>query len=454
MKMSAPAVLDSNLSRPELSVVSGASSRRPRIVILGGGFAGAYCAQALQRRLRGMDAEVMLIDRQNYFVFSPLLVEAGTGSLEPRHAVVSIRAFLPNATFKMVELSGLDTDQQLVHYRLPETDRTESVSYDYLVISLGSVTNLPPVPGLAEHGFEIKSLGDAVALRDRAIRMLELADCTEDEDTRRALLHFVFVGGNFTGAEAAGEFEVFLKSATRHYSNLEPKDVSITLIELTDRLLRALDPDLSEYATEKMRRRGIDVRLNESVERIEPERVLLKSGDILDAHTVIWCAGIAPNPLLKSFPFQKDERGYMLAERDLRLPGYDNIWALGDCAVNPSSTGVPYPATAQHAIQQANHAALDIVKVMQGEETRPCDIGSRGSLAALGCRTGVARVFGLKLSGFPAWWLWRTVYFLKMPGWSRKIRVALDWTLELFFPRDPVQLGVIRGVGKSREKRR
>lgn len=424
--------------RPDLT------NQKQRVVVLGGGFAGAYCAQALQRRLRGEDTEVVLLDRHNYFLFSPLLVEAGTGSLEPRHAVVSIRAFLPEAKFKMAELSGVDAERQLVHYRLPETDRTESLSYDYLVLALGSVTNLPPVPGLAEFAFEIKSLADAVALRDRAIRMLELADSTEDEGARRALLHFVFMGGNFTGAEAAGEFEVFLREAAKKYSNLNPRDVSVTLIEVTDRLLRALDADLSEYATEKMRRRGIEVLLNESVERITEDTVELRSGRGLEARTVIWCAGIAPSPHLQNVPFPKDERGYLLTERDLRVPDFENVWALGDCAVNPGPSGAPYPATAQHAVRQGKHAAADIVRVMQGKPTSPCDIESTGSLAALGCRTGVARVFGIKLSGFPAWWLWRTVYFLKMPGFARKIRVALDWTFGLFFPRDHVQLGVIR----------
>jgi NADH dehydrogenase len=392
----------------------------------------------------------VLLDRQNYFVFTPLLVEAGTGSLEPRHAVVSIRAFLPDAKFKMAEISGIDVEGQEVHYHLPEIAQTESIEYDYLVLALGSVTNLPPVSGLAEFGFEMKSLADAVALRDRAIRMLELADCTPDAETRRALLHFVFVGGNFTGAEAAGEFEAFLREATRQYSDLRPSDVSVTLIEVTDRLLRALDPDLSEYATEKMRRRGIQVLLNESVEKIAEESVQLRSGRSIDARTVIWCAGIAPCPQLEALPLPKDERGYLLTEHDLRVPGHENIWALGDCAVNPGPSGSPYPATAQHAIRQGKHAAADIARVLHGQPTRHCNIETSGSLAAVGCRTGVARVFGFKLSGFLAWWMWRTVYFLKMPGLKRKIRVALDWTFGLFFPRDHVQLGVIRGARSAR----
>ncbi len=423
-------------------------SDRTRIVILGGGFAGAYCAQELQKKLRGTSVEIWLIDRHNYFAFSPLLIEAGTGSVEPRHAVISIRSFSRDAIFRMAEVSCVDLDERLIYYRPTDTEQYETVSYDILVLTLGSVTNLPPVPGLVEYGFQLKSLSDAVALRDRAIRMLERAECVEDERTRRALLHFVFVGGSFTGAEAAGEFEVFLRGATRHYRGVSPRDISVTLIELTDRLLPALDRDLSEYATTKLRKRGIDVRLTESVSEIRSDSVTLGSGEILSASTVVWCAGIAPNPLLATLPLPRDQRGYLLAEPDLRVPGYSNVWAFGDCAVNPSPDGTAYPATAQHAVRQANHAATDISRVLQGQTTRPCNIKTTGSLAALGCRTGVARVFGFKLSGFFAWWMWRTVYFLKMPGWSRKIRVGLDWTIGLLFRRDHVQLGVLGSEGR------
>jgi NADH dehydrogenase len=274
--------------------------------------------------------------------------------------------------------------------------------------------------------------------------MLELADGADDEAARGAMLHFVVVGGNFTGVEVAGEFEVFLREAVCHYRNLSPGDISITLVELTDRILRALDPDLSAYAAEQLTRRRIRLRLDDSVTCIEADRVSLRSGEKLQARTLLWCAGIAPAPLVAELPFATDDRGYVLTDRDLRIPGLDNVWAIGDCAVNPDPNGRGYPATAQHAVRQAVHAAGDIARILKGRTTRPCNIASTASLAALGCRTGVARVFGLKLSGFPAWWLWRSVYWLKMPGLARKLRVALDWTVNLIFPRDYVQLGVYR----------
>ncbi len=415
-----------------------------RIVILGAGFGGAYCAAALQKKLRGLDAEVLLIDRNNFFVFYPLLVEAGTGSLEPRHAVVPIRAFLKTAEFRMAEVVNADFDRRSITYRLVGGDDTQQIEYTELVISLGSVTRLPNVPGLREHGCEIKSLTDAIALRDRAITILERANATENEAKRRALLHFVVVGGNFTGVEVAGEFDMFLRLAARQYRNVDQREIAVTLVELGDRILAALDEELAEYAMTHLRKRGIDIRLKTTVTTIKPDCVTLNSGEVLDAHTVIWCAGIEPNPLIGAWSLPVDDRGYILCERDLRVKGIEHAWAIGDGAVNIDSHGRAYPATAQHAVQQAAHLAGNLAAVLSGRDPRPCDIKSKGALAALGCRTGVAKVFGFKLAGFGAWFLWRTVYLLKMPGLARKIRIALDWTIDLVFSRDFVQLGVHR----------
>ena len=246
---------------------------KPRIVILGGGFAGAYCAQALERKLRADQAEVVLIDRNNYFIFYPLLVEAGTGSLEPRHAVVSIRAFVNRTRFVMAEAVGADFEARQVLYRPTGEDRPRRLGYDHLVLAPGSVTRLPQVPGLAEHGFEIKSLADAVRLRDHAIRQLERADGCSDEADRRRMLHFVVVGGNFTGVEVAGEFDVFLRRASRRYRSVRADEVAVTVVELGSRILPALDEDLASYATERLRERGVRVALDVSVSSIKPDRV-------------------------------------------------------------------------------------------------------------------------------------------------------------------------------------
>lgn len=412
------------------------------MVVLGGGFGGAYAAQALERRFRGRDVALTLVDRHNYFVFYPLLVEAGTGNLEPRHTVVGIRQFLRRARFRMAEVTGVDTSRRAVECRADA--HTDEILYDHLVLALGSVTRLPDVPGLDRYGFDMKSLGDAVRLRDRAIRMLELADQTPDEKRRRALLHVVVVGANFTGAEVAGEFDEFLASASRIYRNVQASDRRITLVERDTRILNVLDPDLSEFAKRKLESRGVHVRLGTSVREIGEDTVHLDDGTTLDACTTIWCAGIAPNPLIGSLGLPTDERGYILCEPDLRVRGFDDVWAIGDCAVNVGPDGRPEPATAQNAVRQAKSVAANIARVTVGREAKRHAYTALGSLAAIGCRTGVAKVFGLKLSGFWAWFLWRTVYLMKMPGFGRRVRVALDWSFELVFRREYVQLGIHR----------
>jgi hypothetical protein len=250
----------------------------------------------------------------------------------------------------------------------------------------------------------------------------------------------VVVGGNFTGVEAAGEFHLFLRQASKRYPNLDPDDCRVTLVEIADRILPGMDDDLSRYAVAKMRGCGIEFRLLDSVKRIEEDKVTLDSGTVLPTCTVIWCAGIAPNPMLAGAPLPKDEQGWVLCDRVLRVKGYENVWAIGDCAVNPDREGKPYPATAQHATRQAQHLAVNLTRVLNGQEPVPFDYTNRGSLVGLGCRTGVAKVFGIKLSGFAAWFLWRTVYLLKLPGWGRLIpKVESDLFFAGWFYADPVE---------------
>ncbi len=416
---------------------------RPGIVILGGGFAGAYCAQSLEKHtVRGRGADVSLINESNYFIFSPLLIEAGTGSLEPRHAVVPLRAFLRSTRFVMASVKAVDLDSQRVAYRLWGSSHDDEIPYDHLVVALGSVTRLPDLPGLKEFGFQIKGLSDAVALRDRAVQLLESADATRDPREKRALLNFVVVGGNYTGVEVAGEFEYFLRKASKVYPNIDQSDYSMTVIEIADRVLPALDRELADFARAHLEDRGIRVRLNSSVAELSEDSVVLSGGESLPSRTVIWCAGIAANPLVADLGLPVDESGFIRCRADLRVEGFNNVWAIGDCASNPDEKGKPYPATAQHAVQLGNCLGESLSRLIRGQEARPCRISNKGSLAALGCRTGVAQLFGIKLAGFPAWFLWRTFYLARMPTWSRRIRVALDWTLDFFFSREFVQTGI------------
>lgn len=414
------------------------------IVILGGGFGGAYCAQALESMIAQNRVDVTLIDRNNYFVFYPLLFEAGTGSLKPRHAVVPMRRFLKRGRFCMAEIKDIDPASKSIAYQPPHLNSPQKMHYDHLVLALGSVTKLPPVAGLKEFGFELKSLRDAVLLRDRAIQLLECANLTDDQDLKQSLLHFVVVGGNFNGVEAAGELHHFLHKAARYYERVDASNIKVTLVEIQDKILSALDRDLGNYAAEALKERGVQIELNNSIEMIQSDRVQFKErlGEVA-THTVLWCAGIAQNPLLISDHFPHNDEGYLLCEKTFQVKGMPNVWGIGDCAVNLDSNDSPYPATAQHAIQEAKHLAIHLKKIIKKEkpEAMPT-IKTRGTLAALGYHTGVAKVFGFKFSGFLAWFLWRTIYLIKMPGFARKIRIAIDWTLDLLFGRDYVQLGL------------
>lgn len=421
-----------------------------RIVIVGAGFAGAYCAQALERRLRRRpEVEIVLIDRHNYFAFTPLLVEAGTGSLEPRHAVVSVRAFLKRSRFLMAEATRVELAARRLHYRLEPAGPEASLEYEHLVLALGSRTRLPAVPGLVEYGFGLKSLSDAVALRDRAIRLLELAEATEDPDARRELLQVVVVGANFSGVELAGELLAFLREASRRFPRVAASDCRLTLVEIGERILGALDPGLADYAARQLRRRGVELLTRRSVRSIDADAVELDDGRRLPTRTVVWCAGIAAPPPIWDPALPTDAQGWLLCEPDLRVRGQATVWAIGDCAANPDADGRILPATAQSAVQEGLQAAANLAACLEGRPLRPLRYRQRAALAALGCRTGVAEVFGLRLSGFPAWFLWRSVYLLKMPGAARRWRLALDWTLDLLFGRDPVSLG-LAGAERTR----
>lgn len=372
------------------------------IVIAGGGFGGACCAQALEKKLKGLPSEIYLLNPTNYFIFSPLLMEAGTGSLQARHAAVSIRSFLKKTHFKMAQVISIDLRDQEISYQLV----------------------------------------DAVALRDRAIHMLEFADSANNRALTKELLHFAVVGASFSGVEVAGELHEFITHAAKLYSNITVADCQVTLIERSDRILAALDTELASYATESMTKRGIHIHYNESVSEITANTVTLTGGTTLPSHTLIWCAGVATNPLAENIDLPMDKRGYVLCENDLRVQDKENIWTIGDCAVNPAPDDTPYPTTAQHAIGQSLHLARNISRILRRQEPLPCRLINKGTLAPLGYRIGVAKVFGIKFSGFIAWWLWRTVYPLKMPGWGRKFRIALDWALDLFTRRDVVQLSL------------
>ncbi|AIE83465.1 NAD(P)/FAD-dependent oxidoreductase [Fimbriimonas ginsengisoli] len=417
-----------------------------RIVILGGGFGGAYAAQELSRRLNRDSFEITLIDRNNYLLFDPLLVEAGVGTIEPRHVVVPIRKFMPKSDFRMADVLGVNTELRQVTYRVVGRDESEKLHYDHLVFALGSITRIPDnIPGLKEHGFELKSLADAVELRDRAIRLLELANTVTEEAVRRELLRIVVIGANFTGVEIAGEYQAFLKEAAKDYPNVNPQEIDVLLLEFSDRILPAVHQNLADWVVLTLTQRGLDIRTKTTVTEIGPDYALLTTGERVSTHTVVWAAGIAPNPLIAKIPtFPTGQKGYIECERDLRVKGFDNVWAVGDSATVYDEKGRPYAATAQNATRQGPHAAKNIVAQINGEPLKPFDFNVLGSFAAIGHHAAAAEFKGRHFTGFIGWVMYRGAYLMKMPTFPMKLRLLMDWILELILPTEPVQLGVHR----------
>ncbi|MCH2135161.1 MAG: NAD(P)/FAD-dependent oxidoreductase [Phycisphaerales bacterium] len=421
-------------------------AERTRIVILGGGFGGAYLAKALTRRLGLSEAEVIIIDRNNYFIFYPLLVEAGCGSIEPRHCTVPIREFAPKAELLMAEITGLDLDGKRVRVECCGKGAEDWVEFDHLVVALGSVTRILPehiCSGVKEHAFFMKTMGDAIVLRDRAIEALELANATDDPDEKKRLLHFVVVGGNVTGIEVVGELETFVREACALYHNVSESDCTFTVYELAPEILGIVPEHLRNWAAKALTRRGIRLKTGISVKEVHADHVVQSDDEVVPCSTVIWTAGIAPNPLLKELDgLPLNKFGGLECTGDYRAAGLDHVWGLGDNAAVPGPDGKPMPPLAQIAIRQAPQLADNIAASIQGGSLKQGHVGVQGILVPLGRHRGIASIKGIKIHGILAWMMWRGIYLMKTPRLGRRIRVALDWFIDLFCRRDFVQLGL------------
>lgn len=419
---------------------------RKRIVILGGGFGGSYLAKELAKRRYGLDVEVVIIDRNNYFIFYPLLIEAGCGSIEPRHCTVPIREFANKAELLMAEVSGLDIEQQRVHFQLIGDDHCRSIEYDHLVVALGSVTRIMPedvVSGVREHAFFMKHMSDAVIIRDRAVELLELANAIDDPEERRRLLHFVIVGGNVTGIEVVGELEVFVREASAYYRNVSDDDITFSVFEFNTRLLSILPENLSNWATKHLAKRGINIHTGTGVKEVHADHVVDSNGNVISCSTVIWTAGIAPSPMLKQLDgLPLNKFGGLQCQSDYQVVGTDNIWGMGDCASVEGHDGKPMPPLAQIAIRQAPQVAANIAAVEKGRPTKPGGVELQGVLVPLGRHRGVAAIKGIRIHGFFAWAMWRAIYLLKTPRFGRRVSVLADWMLNAFFRKDYTQLGM------------
>jgi NADH dehydrogenase len=404
-----------------------------RIVVLGGGFAGLAATRHLERLCRHRrDCEITLVSRDNFFVMTPLLFEACSGTLELRHCAQAIRPALRHARFVEATVETVDAERRVVH-AVSESGGYE-VSYDHLIVALGATTNLSLIPG-SEHAFTFKTMADALVLRNHLIERLERADATPDPALRRGFLTVVVIGGGLVGVELLGELTAFVYDILRFYPNIRREEISCHLFEAGGRILPEIDEKLGQVAMRVLERRGASIRPSTAVRSIGPEQVHL-AGETIGAHTIVLAAGIVPSPVAATIAVERDRKGRILVDGSMRSHSRPEIWALGDCAVIPGPDGHPYPALAQHALREARQVAANVAAVAAGRAPRPFLYRSLGTLASLGHTSAVARVMGIRLRGFPAWWIRRTYYLFQMPRWERRIRIVLDWTVALFFRPD------------------
>jgi NADH dehydrogenase len=425
-----------------------------RIVILGGGFGGLYTALRLEKRLpRDGSVEVTLVNRDNFFLFTPMLHEVAASDLDITHIVSPIRSLLTRTRFFSGDVTDVDLNARRVTLCHGATRHEHVLEYDHLVLALGSITNFYNLPGLETHALTMKSLGDAIQVRNRLIAHLEEADGECAVATRRPLLTFVVAGGGFAGVETMAAINDFVRDALAYYPQLDEGLLRMVLVHGGSELLSELDDQLGAYARGKLGERGVEIHTGVHVTEVTSTEVRLTSGAVIPSHFVVWTAGTSPHPLLGRLPVSLDH-GRVMVDEQMQVPDRPGVWAIGDCAVIPNPrTGKPHPPTAQHAIRQGRVLADNILATIEGRRARPFDFTTIGQLAAIGKRTGVARIFGVNFSGFLAWWLWRSIYLMKLPRFDRKVRVALDWTLDLFFSKDIVQFVTERAPSQSHQTR-
>lgn len=406
-----------------------------RIVIIGGGFAGVKCARTLRKKLAPEAGEIVLFARENSMVFYPLLAEVAAATIGPDAVTAPLRQMLPGVHCRTEEVLRIDPAASEVEYEGYD-GRPQRMSFDQAVIACGAAVNLTLIPGMAEHAFPLKSMGDAMALRFHVMEQLEKAEVCDDPDRRRWYLSFVVVGGGFSGVEVAGELNDLVRDSTQFFRNFEHKDVTVTLVHSRNQILPEVSPSLREFARARMEKAGIQMMLNQRVALATPDGVGLADGRMVRGGTIVCTIGNTMPQLVQWLDAPK-ENTRLITDPDMRLRGRPNIWAIGDCAwiVNARDHQVS-PATGQFAERQGQQAAMNIVRLLNGEPTRPFSYKSLGQLCGIGQQNAVAEIFGVRLSGFPAWWLWRTIYLLKSPSWSRRVKIAFDWTWELLFPRD------------------
>ncbi|MSR48086.1 MAG: cyclic nucleotide-binding domain-containing protein [Planctomycetes bacterium] len=408
-----------------------------RIVILGGGFAGTAAAVEVARQLaREPGVQLHLVSDENYSVFQPMLPEVVAGGIEPTHIVQPLRQLAAGVRFHCARVHAIDWERRMLTLAESDSPRHHQLGWDQLVIALGQVIDLSRIPGMAQHAMPIKTLGDAFHLRNHVLSRLEQAELESDETRRRWLLTFVTIGGGFSGIETAAEVHDLVRRALPSYPRAEATGHRMVVVHSRDVILNELDPSLGAFAQQTMVGRGVEFRLGRRSQEATPDGVRLDDSTFLSAGTVICTIGNAPHPLLTGSPLPQ-QGGRIVTDACLRVVGRADVWALGDAAAVPDvRRGGNCPPTAQYAVRQGKQIGRNLIAALRGEPLQPFSFGGLGQLAVVGHHCGVAQICGIKLSGFVAWVLWRSVYWAKLPSFVCKVRVGLDWLLDLVFPRD------------------
>jgi NADH:ubiquinone reductase (H+-translocating) len=422
-----------------------------KVVILGGGFAGLYAALELEKGLpRHANVEVTLVNRENFFLFTPMLHEVAAGDLDPTNIVNPVRKLLRRVSFYEARVLKIDLHNKTVTVEHGFDEHTHELPYDQIILALGSTSQFFDLPGVEEHALTMKTLTDAVKLRNHLIAVLEETDTQCSQNGGHDLLSVIVAGAGFAGVETLASINDFLRHSMQFYPNLSEHHLRLTLIHPGDVILPELSPELGDYAQRKLEERGVEVYARSRVASYDGDMVQLTSGAEIATRTLIWTAGTMPHPLVATLPCEK-ERGRLKVSPELAVTGWPGVWALGDCALIPDlTTGSFCPPTAQHALRQGKVVAHNVLAHAEGRELRKFRFKAIGQLASIGRRAGVASILAINISGFLAWWMWRTIYLSKLPRLEKKLRVALDWTLDLMFSKDLCQsLEVRREKTKS-----